>query len=91
MNLLSDYEIAALLLSLKVSSVAVLFSLPFGIACAWILARCEFPGKSLFDSLIHLPLVLPPVVIGYILLISKAPAKPVIKYRTNAALTTHRD
>jgi len=70
LNLLSDYEIAALLLSLKVSSVAVLFSLPFGIACAWILARCEFPGKSLFDSLIHLPLVLPPVVIGYILLIS---------------------
>jgi molybdate transport system permease protein len=68
--LLSDYEIAALLLSLKVSSVAVLFSLPFGIICAWILARCEFPGKSLFDSLIHLPLVLPPVVIGYILLIS---------------------
>ncbi|KXO07249.1 Molybdenum transport system permease protein ModB [Moritella sp. JT01] len=68
--MLSDYEIAALLLSLKVSSVAVLFSLPFGIACAWILARCEFPGKSLFDSLIHLPLVLPPVVIGYMLLIS---------------------
>jgi len=68
--LLSDYEVAALLLSLKVSGVAVLFSLPFGIACAWILARCEFPGKSLFDSLIHLPLVLPPVVIGYILLIS---------------------
>ncbi len=68
--MLSDYEIAALLLSLKVSSVAVLFSLPFGIVCAWILARCEFPGKSLFDSLIHLPLVLPPVVIGYILLIS---------------------
>jgi len=68
--LLSDYEIAALLLSLKVSSVAVLFSLPFGIVCAWVLARCEFPGKSLFDSLIHLPLVLPPVVIGYILLIS---------------------
>ena len=68
--MLSDYEIAALLLRLKVSSVAVVFSLPFGIACAWILARCEFPGKSLFDSLIHLPLVLPPVVIGYILLIS---------------------
>lgn len=68
--MLSDYEIAALLLSLKVSSVAVLFSLPFGIVCAWVLARCEFPGKSLFDSLIHLPLVLPPVVIGYILLIS---------------------
>jgi molybdate transport system permease protein len=68
--LLSDYEVTALLLSLKVSSVAVLFSLPLGIVCAWILARTEFPGKSLFDSLIHLPLVLPPVVIGYILLIS---------------------
>lgn len=68
--MLSDYEITALLLSLKVSSVAVLFSLPLGILCAWILARTEFPGKSLFDSLIHLPLVLPPVVIGYILLIS---------------------
>jgi molybdate transport system permease protein len=68
--LLSDYEVTALLLSLKVSSVAVLFSLPLGIVCAWILARTEFPGKSLFDSLIHLPLVLPPVVIGYVLLIS---------------------
>ena len=68
--MLSDYEVTALLLSLKVSSVAVLFSLPLGIVCAWILARTEFPGKSLFDSLIHLPLVLPPVVIGYVLLIS---------------------
>lgn len=68
--MLSDYEVTALLLSLKVSSVAVLFSLPLGIICAWILARCEFPGKSLFDSFIHLPLVLPPVVVGYILLIS---------------------
>lgn len=68
--MLSEYEIAALLLSLKVSSVAVLFSLPLGIICAWILARCQFPGKTLFDSLIHLPLVLPPVVIGYILLVA---------------------
>lgn len=68
--MLSEYEISALLLSLKVASVAVLFSLPLGIACAWILARKNFPGKALFDSLIHLPLVLPPVVIGYILLVS---------------------
>ncbi len=68
--MLSEYEVAALMLSLKVSSVAVLFSLPVGILCAWILARTEFPGKSLFDSIIHLPLVLPPVVVGYILLIS---------------------
>lgn len=68
--MLSDYEIAALLLSLQVSVVAVIGSLPFGILCAWILARKEFPGKSIFDSIIHLPLVLPPVVVGYLLLIS---------------------
>lgn len=68
--LLSDYETAALLLSLKVSSTAVIVSLPLGIICAWLLARVEFPGKAIFDSLIHLPLVLPPVVVGYLLLIS---------------------
>ena len=68
--MLSDYEIAALLLSLKVSSIAVIVSLPFGIFCAWLLARVQFPGKSIVDSLIHLPLVLPPVVVGYMLLIS---------------------
>ena len=67
---LSDYEIAALVLSLKVSLTAVLASLPFGILCAWVLARKEFPGKSIFDSLIHLPLVLPPVVVGYLLLVT---------------------
>ncbi|USD43096.1 molybdate ABC transporter permease subunit [Vibrio sp. SCSIO 43135] len=68
--MLSEYEISALVLSLKVSTVAVIFSLPLGILCAWLLARVEFVGKSLFDSLIHLPLVLPPVVIGYLLLVS---------------------
>ena len=68
--LLSDYEIAALLLSLKVSSIAVIASLPLGILCAWLLARVEFPGKAIFDSILHLPLVLPPVVVGYLLLIS---------------------
>lgn len=57
--ILSDYEVAALLLSLKVSSIAVLGSLPLGILCAWVLARVEFPGKPVFDSIIHLPLVLP--------------------------------
>lgn len=66
---LSPLEIEAVLLSLKVSLWAVAISLPFGIAVAWILARCEFPGKSLFDALIHVPLVVPPVVIGYLLLI----------------------
>jgi len=68
--MLTEYEISALVLSLKVSSVAVLFSLPPGILIAWILSRTEFPGKSLIDGLVHLPLVLPPVVVGYLLLIS---------------------
>ncbi|MCV6612163.1 MAG: molybdate ABC transporter permease subunit [Amphritea sp.] len=67
--MLSEYEISALILSLKISSVAVLFSLPPGIILAWLLARQQFPGKSLLDGLIHLPLVLPPVVIGYLLLV----------------------
>nr|WP_113864601.1 molybdate ABC transporter permease subunit [Brenneria salicis]NMN92172.1 molybdate transport system permease protein [Brenneria salicis ATCC 15712 = DSM 30166]RBP67506.1 molybdate transport system permease protein [Brenneria salicis ATCC 15712 = DSM 30166]RLM32506.1 molybdate ABC transporter permease [Brenneria salicis ATCC 15712 = DSM 30166] len=67
--MLSDYEWLAIELSLKVSIVAVVCSLPFGILTAWILVRCRFPGKSLLDSIIHLPLVLPPVVIGYLLLI----------------------
>jgi molybdate transport system permease protein len=66
---LTDYEWQALLLSLRISTVAVLWSLPPGILLAWVLARGRFPGKALLDSLIHLPLVLPPVVIGYLLLI----------------------
>ncbi|PHM61413.1 binding-protein-dependent transport systems inner membrane component [Xenorhabdus ishibashii] len=70
MEILSEYEWQAILLSLKISGIAVLFSLPFGILMAWILARCQFFGKSLLDSMIHLPLVLPPVVVGYLLLIS---------------------
>lgn len=68
--ILTDPEWQAVLLSLKVSSVAVLFSLPLGIFVAWILVRCQFPGKALLDSLIHLPLVLPPVAVGYLLLVS---------------------
>ncbi|MDX2422689.1 MAG: molybdate ABC transporter permease subunit [Amphritea sp.] len=68
--MLSEYEVSALLLSLKVSGSAVLFSLPLAILVAWVLARYHFPGKALLDSLIHLPLVLPPVVICYLLLIS---------------------
>ena len=67
--IISAYEWQAVLLSLQVAGVAVLCSLPFGILMAWVLVRCRFPGKALLDSLIHLPLVLPPVVIGYLLLI----------------------
>lgn len=66
---LTPLEIEAVQLSLKVSLWAVAISLPFGIAVAWILARCDFPGKSLFDALVHVPLVVPPVVIGYLLLV----------------------
>ncbi|PSU49094.1 MULTISPECIES: molybdate ABC transporter permease subunit [Photobacterium] len=68
--MLTEYELQALLLSLKIAGIAVLFSLPFGILCAWVLARCQFIGKSMLDGLIHLPLVLPPVVIGYVLLLT---------------------
>lgn len=67
--MLTDYEWQAIELSLKVSITAVIFSLPLGILAAWVLVRCRFPGKSLLDSIIYLPLVLPPVVIGYLLLI----------------------
>ncbi|WP_368887908.1 molybdate ABC transporter permease subunit [Proteus columbae] len=68
--MLSEYEWQAIILSLKVSTVAVIISLPFGVFMAWLLVRVRFPGKSLLDSIIHLPLVLPPVVVGYLLLIS---------------------
>ncbi|MEK9644647.1 MAG: molybdate ABC transporter permease subunit [Alphaproteobacteria bacterium] len=66
---LSPEEIEAILLSLKVAFWAVAVSLPFGIGIAWLLARREFPGKALLDALIHLPLVVPPVVVGYLLLV----------------------
>lgn len=68
--MLTDYEVDALLLSLKISSMATLISLPFGLFFGWILARKKFVGKTLLDSILNLPLVLPPVVIGYLLLIS---------------------
>jgi len=66
---LSDVEMQALSLSLRVSGWAVIVSLPVGILVAWVLARLHFPGKSIVDGLIHLPLVLPPVVTGYLLLV----------------------
>ena len=66
----SPEEMTAIALSLKVAVAASLASLPFGIAVAWLLARGRFFGKSLLDALVHLPLVLPPVVVGYVLLVS---------------------
>tara|TARA_Y100001960_G_scaffold250872_1_gene267422 strand:+ start:154 stop:843 length:690 start_codon:yes stop_codon:yes gene_type:complete len=66
----TELEYQALILSLKVGAYAVVWLIPLGIALAWLLSRKQFIGKSILDSLIHLPLVLPPVVIGYLLLIS---------------------
>lgn len=67
---LSSQEWIAVALSLRVASVATLVSLPFGIAVAWLLARKDFYGKTLLNAVIYLPLVLPPVVTGYLLLIA---------------------
>ncbi|MCJ8052985.1 molybdate ABC transporter permease subunit [Shinella curvata] len=66
---LSDEEWTAIRLSLRVSSVAVLVSLPLGILVALALARGRFWGKSLLNGIVHLPLILPPVVTGFILLV----------------------
>ena len=66
----SDVEVAATLLSLKVAFWSSLLTLPVAIFLAWMLARWRFPGKVLVDSLVHLPLVLPPVVVGYALLLT---------------------
>ena len=67
---LTPDEWIAVRLSLRIALVATAVSLPFGIAIAYVLARKSFWGKSLLDGLVHLPLVLPPVVTGYLLLIS---------------------
>jgi molybdate transport system permease protein len=63
-------EWTAILLSLKVATVATLVATPLGIALAYLLARRDFWGKSLLDAAVHLPLVLPPVVTGYLLLLA---------------------
>src|SRR5690606_28972103 len=68
--LFTPEEPTAIALSLKVAVAAALASLPLGVATAWVLARRDFFGKSLLDALVHLPLVLPPVVVGYALLVA---------------------
>lgn len=67
--LLSEFERDALYLSLKVASISILWLIPMGVGFAWLLARKNFIGKGILDSILHLPLVLPPVVIGYLLLV----------------------
>jgi len=69
MVLLTPGELQAIGLSLRVATWSVAASLPLAVAVAWLLARREFPGKTLLDALVHLPLVLPPVVVGYFLLL----------------------
>ncbi len=74
---LSPEEWMAVHLSLKVSTWAMLVSLPFGIGVALLLARGRFWGKSLLNGIVHLPLILPPVVTGYLLLITFGRRGPV--------------
>ncbi|MGX1588197.1 MULTISPECIES: molybdate ABC transporter permease subunit [Brevundimonas] len=71
----ADWSIVAL--SLKVAVVAVLGALPPACALAWLLSRVRFPGKVLLDGLVHLPLVTPPVVVGWLLLSLFGPAAPI--------------
>jgi molybdate transport system permease protein len=66
---LADGDAGIVFLSLKVALCATIASLPFAIAVGFLLARRSFPGKTLFDAAVHLPLVLPPVVVGYVLLL----------------------
>lgn len=66
---LTDLEIEAMALSLRVAVVSAGVSLPFGLAMAYLLARGRFPGKAIVDAIVHLPMVLPPVVVGYALLV----------------------
>ncbi len=77
MSFLTALEWEALRLSLQVATIAVLFSLPLGILTAWVLARCEFFGKDILNGLVHLPLIVPPVVIGYLLLIGLGRRGPI--------------
>lgn len=75
--MLTQEEIGALQLSLKVAFFATLLSIPFAIAMAFVLSRLRFPGRTLLDSAVHLPLILPPVVTGYLLLLTFGRRGPV--------------
>lgn len=75
--MLTPAEWGIVLLSLRVGGVAVLACLPVAFVLAWLLARGRFPGKLLLDGLVHLPLVVPPVVTGWLLLLAFAPGGPI--------------
>ena len=68
-SFLGAAELEALRLSISVAARSVFFSLPLAILVAWVLTRLRFPGRTLFDAFVHLPLVLPPVAVGYVLLV----------------------
>jgi molybdate transport system permease protein len=70
LNVLSEAEWNAIALSVYVAAAAVLFSLPFGVAAGWLLARKRFFGRLALETVINLPLVLPPVVTGYLMLVT---------------------
>jgi molybdate transport system permease protein len=74
---LTPQDWTAIALSLRIATVATLVALPFGIAIAMLLARAQFWGKTLVDAVVYLPLVLPPVVTGYLLLITLGRKAPV--------------
>ena len=69
-DILSPAELDALRLSLEIATRSVLWSLPLAVLVAWLLTRTRFPGRTLFDAFVHLPLVLPPVAVGYVLLLT---------------------
>ncbi|OQW77736.1 MAG: molybdate ABC transporter permease [Proteobacteria bacterium ST_bin13] len=71
----TDWEI--IFLTLKIGGAAMAITLPIAFALAWILARTSFPGKIILDGIVHLPLVLPPVVTGWLLLLAFAPNGPI--------------
>lgn len=77
MGWLGPEEWQAVALSLKVSFWATVFALPLGVCVAYALARWTFPGKQLVNGLVHLPLILPPVVTGYLLLITFGTQAPI--------------
>ena len=78
--MLSPAELEALRLSLQVAGVAMMVGLPLAIGVAWLLAHKDFPGKSLLDAIVHAPLVLPPVIVGYLLLLAFSPVSPLGKF-----------
>jgi molybdate transport system permease protein len=77
MDMLTPAETEALLLSVRVAAWCVVTTLPLGIGVAWLLARRDFYGKNLLNGALHLPLVLPPVAVGYVLLLTLGRNGPV--------------